>query len=121
MKIALPTFQPGGMDSKVNPHFGKCDCVTIVTMDNDNKITETSIVKPEGQHSCSTIPTLFEKNGADSCIVGGIGGRPFMILQQSGIRVYAIKADMIEKPVKELISEYYSGNIPELGNSTCSK
>ena len=44
MKIAIPTFSPGGLDSTINPHFGKCDTVTFVTVE-ENAIEETNVVR----------------------------------------------------------------------------
>ena len=72
MKIALPTFSPGGLDSTINSHFGKCDSVTFVTIEN-GEIINTTVATPQGAHTCGTLPMMFADNKADACIVGGIG------------------------------------------------
>ena len=118
MKIAIPTINPGGLDSSINPHFGQCETVTLVTVEN-NEIKETNITKPQGGHSCGSLPNLFAQNGADMCIVGGIGGRPFMILQQYGIKTYTVGQDMINKSVKEIIDHFLTNQLTELGSGTC--
>ena len=118
MKIAFPTISPGGLDSSINPHFGQCKTVTLVTVEND-EIKETNIVKPQSGHSCGSLPNLFAQNEADTCIVGGIGGRPFMILQQYGIKTYTVNQNLINESVKEIIVHFLSNQLPELGSGTC--
>ena len=119
MKLALPTLPPGGLDSSINPHFGKCETVTFVTLENKD-ILSTEVVTPQGQHSCAALPALFAQNGANICLVGGIGGRPYMILQEYGIRTYRVNQDLITKPVKEVIDFFVSNQLPELENASCN-
>ncbi len=120
MKIAFPTFSPGGLDSNINPHFGQSETVTLVTVEN-NEIKETNIVEPQGVHSCSALPSIFAQNGADTCIVGGIGGRPFLFLQQYGIKIFTLSQDLISKSVKEVIGHFLANQLSELGSGTCQQ
>ena len=114
----IPTFYPGGLESKINPHFGQCEKITFVTIENRH-IVETNIVTPFGPHSCSILPKLFIENGADTCIVGGIGGRPFMLLQEYGIKIYSVGRDIFDKLVKEIIHHFIQKQLPELRSSSC--
>ena len=118
MKIALPTISPGGLDSNINPHFGQCNTVTFVTIENKT-IKETNVIEPQGGHTCGLLPALFAQNGADACIVGGIGGRPYMMLQQRGIKTYTLNQDLIGKPVREIVDFYLSNGLSELTGGTC--
>ncbi|MHA1542325.1 MAG: NifB/NifX family molybdenum-iron cluster-binding protein [Candidatus Hodarchaeales archaeon] len=118
MKLAIPTLPPGGLDSSINPHFGKCETVTFVTLENQ-KIQSTNIVTPQGQHSCAALPALFAQNKADVCLVGGIGGRPYMILQEYGIKTYRVDQDLITKPVKDVVEFFISNQLSELENASC--
>jgi predicted Fe-Mo cluster-binding NifX family protein len=118
MKIALPTMSPGGLDSNLNAHFGQCQTVTLVTVEN-NAIKNAEVLKPQGAHSCGSLPALFAQNGADACIVGGIGGRPFMILQQLGIKTYSVNQAMINKSIREIINHFLENQFSELSNGTC--
>jgi predicted Fe-Mo cluster-binding NifX family protein len=120
LKIAIPTFSPGGLDAKLNPHFGKCECVTLISL-QDDEVTETEVILPEGVHSCSTLPTLFAQNKAEACIVGGIGGRPFMFLQQYGIRTFIVDQQLVEQPIKNIIEKFINGKeFRELTTGTCN-
>ncbi len=121
MKIAIPTFSPGGLESTINPHFGKCDTVTLVTVDKNKEIKATNIVKPQGQHSCASLPQLFVENGADTCIVGGIGGRPAMFLQQSGIKTYSVDQELIEKSVNDIVNYFLEKELIEITDGTCNQ
>jgi len=120
MKIAIPTNKPGGLESSINPHFGKCDTVTLITI-NNNKIQDIDIVQPQGPHTCASLPMLFAQNGADTCIVGGIGGRPYMILQQNGISTYAVDQDMINKSVQDVVNHFLASELLEIKNGTCNQ
>jgi predicted Fe-Mo cluster-binding NifX family protein len=106
------------LDSSINPHFGQSETITLVTIEN-SEIKETSVVKPQGGHSCALLPSLFAQNGADTCIVGGIGGQPYMILQQYGIKTYTVNQDLIIKPIKDIITYFLANQLTELGSSTC--
>jgi predicted Fe-Mo cluster-binding NifX family protein len=118
LKIAFPTISPGGLDSSINPHFGQCETITLVTVEK-NEIKEINVVKPHGGHSCGSIPNLFAQNGADACIVGGIGGRPYMLLQNYGIKTYTVSQDLISKSVKEVIDHFLTNQLTELDSGTC--
>ena len=111
-------MSPGGLDSNINPHFGRCETVTFVTIEN-NEIIGTEIIKPQGAHSCASLPTLFAQNGAEICIVGGIGGRPYMILQEYGIKTFKIDSDLINKPIREIVTNFIDKGLSELKNGTC--
>ncbi|MHA1994697.1 MAG: NifB/NifX family molybdenum-iron cluster-binding protein [Candidatus Hodarchaeales archaeon] len=119
MKLALPTLPPGGLESSINPHFGKCETVTFVTVENQ-EIQNTTVVTPQGEHSCAALPAIFAQNGADICLVGGIGGRPYMILQQYGIKTYHVNQDLINKPVKEVVDFFLTNQLTELENASCN-
>lgn len=119
MKIAIPTISPGGLESTINPHFGKCETVTLVTVDN-KEIKDTNVVQPLGQHSCASLPQLFVQNGADTCIVGGIGARPYMILQQNGIKTYTVGEDLINKSVQDVVLHFLTSELLELEDGTCN-
>ena len=118
MKVAIPTTHPGGLDANLNAHFGRCETITLVTIEN-NEIKNTEVLTPQGEHSCGSIPALFAQNGANVCIVGGIGGRPFMILQQLGIKTYSVDQMMINKPIREIVTIFLKNEFSELDNSTC--
>ena len=118
MKLAIPTLPPGGLDARINAHFGKCETVTFVTLENQ-KIDDTSVITPQGEHSCAALPALFAQNKADVCIVGGIGGRPYMILQEYGIKTYRVEQELLDKPVKDVVEFFISNQLSELENASC--
>lgn len=120
MKIAIPTIGEGGLESTINPHFGKCETVTLVTV-NNNEIKDINVVHPQGPHTCASLPMLFVQNGADTCIVGGIGGRPSMILQQNGIKTYTIGQEMVSKSVKDVVNHFLTSELLEIKEGTCNQ
>ena len=118
MKVAIPTMHPGGLDANLSAHFGRCETVTLVTIDR-NEIKTTEVLEPQGEHACGSLPAFFAQNGADTCIVGGIGGRPFMILQQLGIKTYTVNQNMIDRPIKDIVTYFLENQFSELDQGTC--
>ncbi|MCK4847642.1 MAG: NifB/NifX family molybdenum-iron cluster-binding protein [Candidatus Heimdallarchaeota archaeon] len=120
MKIAIPTIGEGGLESTINPHFGKCETVTLVTVDND-EIENVNVVHPQGPHTCASIPMLFAQNNSDMCIVGGIGARPYMILQQSGIKTFTVGEELLNKSVHDVVNHFLTSGLLEIKDGTCNQ
>ncbi|GAG76832.1 unnamed protein product, partial [marine sediment metagenome] len=55
-----------------------------------------------------------------TCIVGGIGARPYMILQQSGIKTYSVSEDLINKSVQDVVLHFLTNKLLELEDGTCN-
>jgi len=87
--IAVPSMQPGGLESLRSGHFGHCDVFTLIHVENGH-IREVSILQnpPHRQGGCQAPVNLLQQSRADALIVGGIGMRPLMGFRQAGIDVY---------------------------------
>ncbi|MGC8658601.1 MAG: NifB/NifX family molybdenum-iron cluster-binding protein [Desulfomonilaceae bacterium] len=87
--VAIPSMNPGGLESARSGHFGHCDVFTLVHVEN-GEIQEVSILEnpPHVQGGCFAPVNILHQGGANSLIVGGIGMRPLMGFKQVGIDVY---------------------------------
>lgn len=87
--VAIPSMQPGGLESPRSGHFGHCDVFTLVSVE-DGEIRDVSIVQNPShvQGGCQGPVNLLHGCGANAIIVGGIGFRPLMGFRQVGIEVY---------------------------------
>jgi predicted Fe-Mo cluster-binding NifX family protein len=87
--IAVPSMNPGGIESMRSGHFGHCDVFTLVQVEN-GKISEISVLHnpPHTQGGCQAPVNLLHQNEVHALIVGGIGMRPLMGFRQAGIEVY---------------------------------
>jgi len=87
--IAIPSENPGGLESAIGAHFGHCDIYTIVKA-RGQEILEISTLPnvPHQQGGCMAPVNHLAENGVNVLIAGGMGMRPLMGFQQVGIQVF---------------------------------
>lgn len=89
MKLAVPTLGQAGLDSERSGHFGRCDCFTLVTID-DGQITSVEAIDnpPHEEGGCLRPVKLLSDAGATAIVAAGMGMRPFMGFSDAGIEVF---------------------------------
>lgn len=88
-RIAVPSVRPGGLDAKVDDHFGHCDMYTLVVLDNGEVETVEMIPNmPHQQGGCMATVNYLASNGVNKLVAGGLGRGPLMGFHQAGIDVY---------------------------------
>lgn len=96
-KLAVPTMGQAGLDSERSGHFGKCDCFTLVTIDDGQITSVENIDNPP-----------HEEGG---CM------RPFMGFTEAGIDVYFENETPRVGDVAELIAQ---GKVEKMtADNTC--
>lgn len=87
--IAIPSTNPGGLDSPLGAHFGHCDLYTLVSVEN-NQVQDVKVIPnvPHQQGGCMAPVQYLAQKGAKKLIAGGMGMRPLMGFNQVGIEVY---------------------------------
>jgi predicted Fe-Mo cluster-binding NifX family protein len=112
--VAIPSMQPGGLDSPRSGHFGHCDVFTLVHTD-DGEVRDVTIVQnaPHVQGGCQAPVNLLYTSGADAIIVGGIGMRPLMGFRQMGIEVYYGPEG---ETVRTLVDDFLKGSLQMIGD-----
>ena len=87
--IAIPSTNPGGLDSPLGAHFGHCDLYTLVSVEN-NQVRDVKVIPnvPHQQGGCMAPVQYLAQKGAKKLIAGGMGMRPLMGFNQVGIEVY---------------------------------
>lgn len=112
-KIAVPVTG----DNQVDAHFGHCEYFKIYTISEDNIVLSVERMdSPEGCGCKSDIASVFEKEGVNIMLSGGIGTGAINVLNAHGIEVVR----NCTGDVTELVSEYLSGKIAD-GGATCSE
>jgi len=87
--IAIPSENPGGLESKIGAHFGHCDIYTIVHVANGEVVEVSTLPNvPHVQGGCMAPVNHLASNGVKALISGGMGLRPLMGFKQVGIEVY---------------------------------
>lgn len=87
--LAVPTMGEGGIDCQRSGHFGRCDCFTVVEIEDD-EVVEVRVVDnpPHADGGCLTPVNLLSSHGVNALVVAGIGGRPLAGFNDAGITVY---------------------------------
>jgi len=82
MKIAIVME-----DSNVASHFGHCEKVMLVTIENQEVTSREVLDAPE--HDCGALPRLFAERQVEYVIAGGLGGGAVANLNRAGVKVVA--------------------------------
>ena len=87
--LAVPSNGTGGLEAERSGHFGRCDCFTVVEIE-DGSIVASRIVAnpPHEEGGCLRPVNLLAGEGVNALVVAGIGGRPLAGFNDAGITVY---------------------------------
>lgn len=110
MKIAVPVTS----DNQIDNHFGHCEFYRVFTISDENKITDTQILKsPQGCGCKSDIAQVLALNGVSVMLAGGIGNGAIHVLGNAGINVVR----GCSGNATEVINQYVAGSIIDSGLS----
>lgn len=73
--------------AQVASHFGHCEKVMLVTIDEKGELSRDLQKAPE--HDCSALPRLFAEQQVSYVIAGGLGGGALANLNRAGVEVIA--------------------------------
>ena len=103
MKIAFPTQENKGIESRVYGHFGSAHHFVVVDTNDDS----TEIIEnPDRNHLHGHCQPMKVLNGwrVDAIIVGGIGGGALRKLLMERIKVYRAAEGSVRKNLELLTS-----------------
>lgn len=130
MKVAIPSMDEKGLDSEVCEHFGHSEFYTIIEINKNlpphGKIMKNlfndeecniKIVKNDRSdgHACEMPVNLIADQKVDYLLTSGIGGSPFMLFQQIGIRLYTGALGT----VREALRDFLCGMLQEMKAASC--
>ncbi|MBC9783710.1 NifB/NifX family molybdenum-iron cluster-binding protein [Heliobacterium chlorum] len=99
-RLAVPSVAPGGLSADCSGHFGRCDCFTVVDVEEGKVIGSDVIQNPPHVHGgCMRPVQLLSAHQVDSLVVQGIGGGPLSGFRRAGIEVYQASEQTVEKVV----------------------
>jgi len=119
--LAVPSEAPGGLDSPRSGHFGHCPFFTLLSLEKGEVVaTEVLENKPHQAGGCLAPIGVLQEKGVGGIVVGGIGKRPLLGMQEAGITV--LRATVDDCPtVKAALAKMLAGEIevmrPELACS----
>lgn len=127
MRVGIPILRENGLDSEISGHFGQAPYFIIVELekreekgiirDDDIKsiVIDYSIIRNLAEHACGSLVDLLMSNKVDIVIVEGIGGRPFQLFKQNGVKIFAGAFGTII----EVLRDFLNGLLQELQAGSC--
>lgn len=105
MKIAVSSSTDAGLDSPVDPRFGRCAFFTIIEVTdgevtNVQSLSNTAVSAFHGAGIQST--QLVVNSGVNTIITGNLGPNAFYGLQQAGIPVYSAMPGILVSQALEM-------------------
>ena len=101
MKVCIPTQEDKGFESIAYGHFGSARYFIIF----DTKKSDTKSLANQNQlhahGTCNPMAALADES-VDTVIVGGIGKRAILGLNNSGIKVYQSKDGSVQENIEAL-------------------
>ncbi len=116
--IAIPSEQPGGLESGVGAHFGHCELYTLVQV-ADGQVLDIKVIPnvPHQQGGCLAPVQHLAGSGVTQLIAGGMGVRPLMGFNDVGIKVYYGGG---ARTVGDAVVAMLKGDLPEFKQeNTC--
>jgi predicted Fe-Mo cluster-binding NifX family protein len=95
-------------------HFGRCDCFTLVDIEQ-GKVKDVTVIPnpPHIQGQCLAPVGLLKLHGANAIIVGGIGMRPLTGFREAGMEVYLGTGPSVSDVVLEFIVDALTPMSPQ--------
>ncbi len=116
--IAIPSNNPGGIDSELAGHFGHCDLFTLVKIE-EGKVADVSTLPsmPHEQGGCMAPVNYLAGNSVNILVAGGMGMRPLMGFESVGIDVYHYNGIV---KVADIIAAFVNDKLPKFTTeNTC--
>jgi len=116
MKVAISAVSED-LKQPVNLVFGRCPGYVIAEIEG-KEVKETKFVQNPGMNTGMgagiAAAQVVAGQGAQAVISGNVGPNAFMVLQQSGIKVYKV-ADL---SVEQALKQFADGKLEEVKDST---
>ncbi len=116
MRIALSSDDKNGLDSIVNPHFGRCPFFVLVDVEEGHVQSVREEKNPHyPNHQPGQIPRFIASLGANVMMAGGMGRRAIMMFNELGIE----GVTGAHGTVRQAIERYLGGELK--GAAPCTE
>lgn len=112
MKIAIPSNNPGGLESARSDHFGHADLFTVVRIDDGEVVEVETLAQVEHEAGGCMLPVrMLAENKVNALVVGGLGRGPMNGLSAAGVKVYYANIEQCPE-VKTAVDMLLAGQLP---------
>ena len=96
-KILIPTYEPGGLDAQIYPHWKDTPVLTIVSLCNSD-ITDVETVRLA---SDELIVNVIKEKGIEYVIAQSLSTRALELLNSIGVRVLLCKSRTVREALEK--------------------
>ncbi len=100
MQIAISLQEDRGLDSPVNPIFGRCPFFMFVDVDNGHFVTRTNAAQSAAGGAGVQAAQMIAGNHVDAVISGKLGPKAYDVLASAGIAIYTFSGGSVEEALK---------------------
>jgi predicted Fe-Mo cluster-binding NifX family protein len=119
-KIAIPCFNPGGLEGIVNTRFGRCECFTIISL-NDNQIANIKVILNQGFNAMGGAGPMAAQTianyGVKTVIGANYGPNAANALSRGNIETYGYPMGKSNLKVSDIIQMYVGNQLPKITGS----
>jgi predicted Fe-Mo cluster-binding NifX family protein len=113
MRIAVSADNKNGLDSIVNPHFGRCPHYILVDVEGHDVTGVQEMDSPfYGHHQPGQVPGFIHSLGAQVMLAGGMGGRAITFFEQYGIEGVTGASGTVRQSVELYLGGELKGAAP---------
>jgi len=98
VRIIIPTYEPGGLDAKIFPHWKDSPTFTIVDIEDSRYICK-DIVKLSDE----LVIEIIKRNRIDAVLALSLSIRALSLLEKIGVKVYVGKNNKVNEMIKDFI------------------
>ncbi|RLI57976.1 MAG: dinitrogenase iron-molybdenum cofactor biosynthesis protein [Candidatus Thorarchaeota archaeon] len=110
-RVAVTADSDNGLDSPMSGHFGHCRAFVVSTI-KDGEIIDVETIPNLEHTSCGQPVEMLINRGVNVLITQGMGMRPFIVAQQSGLSVLKGSGGS----VREVVLQYVEGKIQNMSD-----
>ncbi len=113
MRVAISADDGNGLDSVVNPHFGRCPYYVLVDLDGREVNRVSAVENPYyGHHQPGQVPGFIQSQGGDVMLAGGMGQRAIGFFQQYGIQAVTGASGTVRHALEQYLGGVLQGAKP---------
>ena len=117
MKVCVSATAPG-LDSQVNPRFGRCECFTFVDIDTmEYESLDNASITASGGAGIQAAQTAADK-GVEAVLTGNVGPNALNALNAAGITIVTGVSGTVREAVQAYKNGAVSSGTPAPGNPT---
>lgn len=113
MRVVVSADDSNGLNSVVNPHFGRCPYYVLVDLDGREVRGVNVVENPYYEHhKPGQVPSFIQGQGANVMLAGGMGRRAIDLFQRYGIEAVTGASGRVQHALERYLGGALQGAEP---------